>query len=137
MCCGVSLLIPPKILFLDEISNGVDPMSRKNLYSYLRTLKDTACFLITHKIDEAEKICDRIGIIVEGQIRELAHPSELKESHGIICMLSVTPVIQNGQREESYRYVDQTIQNRMAFCKPLNRWEERKSYQPDNVDEDN
>ncbi len=87
VCCGITLLIPPKILLVDEISNGVDPISRKNLYSYLRSLRETATFMITHRIDEAEKICDRIGIIVEGEIREIGHPLDLKDRHGIIYML--------------------------------------------------
>ena len=82
LCCAMALLVPPKILLLDEISNGVDPMARRNLYSYLRSLKETTTFLITHRIDEAEKICDQIGIIVEGQIRDIGSPRILKERHG-------------------------------------------------------
>jgi ABC-2 type transport system ATP-binding protein len=82
LCCAMALLVPPKILMLDEISNGVDPMARRNLYSYLRSLKDTTTLLITHRIDEAEKICDQIGIIVEGQIRGIGSPHALKERYG-------------------------------------------------------
>jgi ABC-2 type transport system ATP-binding protein len=82
LCCAMALLVPPKILLLDEISNGVDPMARRNLYSYLRSLKETTTFLITHRIDEAEKICDQIGIIVEGKIREFGPPHLLKEING-------------------------------------------------------
>ena len=82
LCCAMALLVPPKILLLDEISNGVDPMARRNLYSYLRSLKDTTTFLITHRIDEAEKICNQIGIIIEGQIREIGSPDNLKERNG-------------------------------------------------------
>lgn len=48
---------------MDEASNGVDPISRKNLYTYLKTLKSTSSLIITHRIDEAEKICDRIAIM--------------------------------------------------------------------------
>jgi ABC-type multidrug transport system ATPase subunit len=48
---------------MDEASNGVDPISRKNLYTYLKTLKDTSSLIITHRIDEAEKICDKIAIM--------------------------------------------------------------------------
>jgi len=58
LCCAMALLAPPQILLLDEISNGVDPLTRKNLYTYLNSLKETTIFLITHRIDEAEKICD-------------------------------------------------------------------------------
>ena len=82
LCCAMALLVPPRILFLDEISNGVDPMTRQNLYSYLLSLKNTTTFMITHRIDEAEKICDQIGIIVDGRIREMGNPIELKERHG-------------------------------------------------------
>ena len=82
LCCAMALLVPPKILLLDEISNGVDPMARRNLYSYLRSLKDTTTFLITHRIDEAEKICNQIGIIIEGQIRDIGSPDNLKERNG-------------------------------------------------------
>lgn len=48
---------------MDEASNGVDPISRKNLYTYLKTLKNTSAVIITHRIDEAEKICDKIAIM--------------------------------------------------------------------------
>jgi ABC-type multidrug transport system ATPase subunit len=48
---------------MDEASNGVDPISRKNLYTYLKTFKDTSSLIITHRIDEAEKICDKIAIM--------------------------------------------------------------------------
>ena len=82
LCCAMALLVPPRILMLDEISNGVDPMARRNLYSYLRSLKDTTTLLITHRIDEAEKICDQIGIIVEGQIRDIGSPHALKDRYG-------------------------------------------------------
>jgi ABC-2 type transport system ATP-binding protein len=66
LCCAMALLIPPKLLFLDEISSGVDPVARKNIYGYLRKLRNTTTLMITHRIDEAEKICDKIGILVDG-----------------------------------------------------------------------
>jgi ABC-type multidrug transport system ATPase subunit len=48
LCCAMALLLPPEILFLDEISNGVDPVARKNLYSYLRGMRNTTTLMITH-----------------------------------------------------------------------------------------
>ena len=89
LCFAMALLVPPKLLLLDEISNGVDPMARRNLYSYLRSLKETTTFLVTHRIDEAEKICDQIAIIVEGKIREIGSPHVLKERNGNELMLKV------------------------------------------------
>jgi ABC-2 type transport system ATP-binding protein len=84
----MALLIPPKILFLDEISNGVDPVARKNLYSFLRKLRNTTTLLITHKIDEAEKICDKIGIMVDGELY-VDTLQGLKQRHGRLYMLQV------------------------------------------------
>ena len=66
LCCAIALIKTPRILFMDEASNGVDPISRKLLYSYLKSLKSTSTLIITHRIDEAEKICDRIAIMAEG-----------------------------------------------------------------------
>ena len=88
LCCAMALLIPPKILFLDEISNGVDPVARKNLYSFLRKLRNTTTLLITHKIDEAEKICDKIGIMVDGELY-VDTPQGHKQRHGRLYMLQV------------------------------------------------
>jgi ABC-2 type transport system ATP-binding protein len=95
LCCAMALLIPPRILFLDEISNGVDPVARKNLYRYLRTLRNTATLLITHKIDEAEKICDKIGLLVDGELLDLDTPQALKGRHGSLYMLQVEAKIDN------------------------------------------
>jgi ABC-type multidrug transport system ATPase subunit len=89
LCCAMALLVPPQIIFLDEISNGVDPLARRNLYSYLHSLKGMTTFLITHRIDEAEKICDKIAIIVDGKIREIGHPQHLKDQHGALYMLQL------------------------------------------------
>ena len=89
LCCAMALLIPPMILFLDEISNGVDAVARKNLYSYLRSLKTTTTLMITHKIDEAERICNNIGLLVGGELLDLGTPQALKGRHGSLYMLQV------------------------------------------------
>ena len=51
---------------MDEPCNGFDPISRKNFYYYLSTLKDKTIVLTTQRIDEAENICDKIAIMVNG-----------------------------------------------------------------------
>ncbi len=58
---AMALIGKPPIIFLDEPSNGLDPVSRKNLYKYLRSLANEdkcAILLSTHEVDEADKICD-------------------------------------------------------------------------------
>ena len=85
----MALLVRPKILFMDEASNGVDPISRKNLYSYLKGVKGMSTLMITHRIDEAEKICDKLAIMVGGHFLECDSPGNLKERHGLVYMLRV------------------------------------------------
>ena len=66
LCISLCLLNDPKLIFMDEMSNGVDPISRKSIYKYLRSLKDASILLITHRVDEAEKICNNIAIMSDG-----------------------------------------------------------------------
>jgi ABC-type multidrug transport system ATPase subunit len=82
LCCIMALVTTPRLLLMDEASNGVDPMARKNLYTYLRTLKKTSVILITHRIDEAEKISDRVAIMSRGRFLDIDSPARLKEKHG-------------------------------------------------------
>ena len=91
LCCAMALINKPDLIFMDEFQNGVDPMSRKNLYSYLKSLKDTSTLIITHSIDEAEKICDSIAIMHRGKFLELDTPINLKEKYGTVFILQIEP----------------------------------------------
>lgn len=75
-----SLIHNPKVLFLDEPTTGLDPLSRRNLWDYLdkvRKEQGTTVFLTTHYLDEAEG-ADRVCIIQNGKIKKLATPDEIK-----------------------------------------------------------
>ena len=89
LCCAMALITTPKIIFMDEASNGMDPVARKRLYTYLKSLKGTSTLLITHRIDEAEKICDKIAIMTEGFFLDMDNPKNLKERHGLVFVLRV------------------------------------------------
>jgi ABC-2 type transport system ATP-binding protein len=74
------LMIKPKVLFLDEPSQGLDAVSRRDLWIYLRKVaknQNTTIFLTTHYIEEAEN-ADRVCIVNYGQIIFLGTPSEMK-----------------------------------------------------------
>jgi ABC-2 type transport system ATP-binding protein len=74
------LMIKPKVLFLDEPSQGLDAVSRRDLWIYLRKVaknQNTTIFLTTHYIEEAEN-ADRVSIVNHGQIIFLGTPSEMK-----------------------------------------------------------
>ncbi len=75
-----SLMHNPKVLFLDEPTSGLDPYSRKNLWSYLQTVRKeqkTTIFLTTHYLEEAEE-ADRVCIINQGKIISLGTPERIK-----------------------------------------------------------
>ena len=75
-----SLIHSPKILFLDEPTTGLDPLSRRNLWEYLGTVRreqDTTIFLTTHYLEEAED-ADRVCIIKGGKIEKLGTPDKIK-----------------------------------------------------------
>ncbi len=79
------LIHGPKILFLDEPTLGLDPASRKAVWSHIRDLKEahnTTIILTTHYMEEADSLADRIGIINNGRIIELDTPAALKKKVG-------------------------------------------------------
>jgi len=76
-----SLMHHPKILFLDEPTAGLDPISRRNLWSYLQDVRNneqTTVFLTTHYLEEAEE-ADHVCIINEGKIVALGTPEQVKK----------------------------------------------------------
>jgi ABC-2 type transport system ATP-binding protein len=80
---SVALLHEPKIVFLDEPTGGVDPITRRQFWEliYSAAARGTTVFVTTHYMDEAE-YCDRISIMVDGKIAALGTPAELKERFG-------------------------------------------------------
>jgi ABC-2 type transport system ATP-binding protein len=79
-----ALLSDPKVLFLDEPSIGLDPQIRRHLWEIIKKAKaeGKTIFLTTHYIEEAESLCDRVGILSKGKLIALGAPSELKRSIG-------------------------------------------------------
>jgi ATP-binding cassette subfamily A (ABC1) protein 3 len=75
-------LAAPKLTFLDEPTTGVDPVARRSLFDLLRKLKDSSVVLTTHRMDEAEALCDKIAIQVNGKFVCYGSPQHLKEKYG-------------------------------------------------------
>ncbi|HEX8725461.1 MAG TPA: ATP-binding cassette domain-containing protein [Gemmatimonadaceae bacterium] len=75
------LVHEPTILFLDEPTTGLDPVSRTSVWEMLRKIKherDLTVLLTTHYMDEADKLCDRIAIVDHGKLMALDSPMKLK-----------------------------------------------------------
>lgn len=77
---SVATLHRPEVVFLDEPTGGVDPITRRQFWEmiYKAAAGGTTVFVTTHYMDEAE-YCSRVSIMVDGQIRALGTPSELKQ----------------------------------------------------------
>ncbi|MEO8211255.1 MAG: ABC transporter ATP-binding protein [bacterium] len=74
-----TLINDPKIIFLDEPTTGLDPQARRNLWELIKKIKakGTTIMLTTHYMDEAEILCDRVGIIDNGEIITIDTPDNL------------------------------------------------------------
>jgi ABC-2 type transport system ATP-binding protein len=81
---GCALLHRPKLLLLDEPTVAIDPQARVNILEFIRALRDsgTAILYTTHYLEEAETLCQRIGVIDHGQLLAEGTLSELQERLG-------------------------------------------------------
>jgi ABC-2 type transport system ATP-binding protein len=92
---AVGMVNSPQVLFLDEPTTGLDPVSRSQLWAQIRALRDlgTTVFLTTHYMEEADALCDRVAIMDKGLIVAQGSPSELKAAvQGDIVSLTVNHV---------------------------------------------
>ena len=80
---GISLVGDPRIVFMDEPTSGLDPENRRHLWEVLSKCRaKRSIFLTTHMMEEAEALCDRIGVITNGVIRTVGDQFRLKSLYG-------------------------------------------------------
>jgi ABC-2 type transport system ATP-binding protein len=118
---AAALLHDPKILFLDEVTTGLDPQSATALRDFTRNLCNQGVTVIwtTHYMTEPEKICDRVGIISAGRLIQIGSPNELKRKVSELSVIEVvTPGLSNEKIEKirnlgevcSVKYNDPVLQ---------------------------
>ena len=95
-----ALVSRPRLLFLDEPTDGLDPVSTQTIHALIETAtrEGTAVFLTTHDMAEADKLSDRVAFIHEGRIVALDTPASLKQRFGMRA-LKVEVRLANGQTE--------------------------------------
>lgn len=83
-----ALIHKPKVLFLDEPTAGLDVQARRRMWDLVRNLNcnGTTVFLTTHYIEEAEALCQRVGIVNEGHLIALGEPADLRQKVGMITV---------------------------------------------------
>ena len=80
---AMALINDPDIVFLDELTTGLDPQSRRTIWELVRGIRDRGktVFLTTHLMEEAERLCDRVAIIDHGRIIDIDTPLRLVARH--------------------------------------------------------
>jgi ABC-2 type transport system ATP-binding protein len=79
----LALLNRPKLVILDELTQGLDPASRRDVWDAIRSLRDagTTVLLVTHYMDEAEALCDRVAVMDGGRVLDAGPPAQLVDRH--------------------------------------------------------
>jgi ABC-2 type transport system ATP-binding protein len=80
---ALALINDPEVVFLDELTTGLDPQSRRAIWELVRGIRDRGktVFMTTHLMEEAERLCDRVAIIEHGKIIDIGSPDELVRRH--------------------------------------------------------
>ena len=112
---GIAALARPPIMILDEPTTGLDPRSRRDLWSLVRRYKEsgTTVLLTTHYMEEAEVLCDRVGIIQNGHLLALDTVSNLRASHGYEFKLTYTCNGSTAEAQTIYGADDQELVERV------------------------
>ena len=80
---ALALINDPQLVFLDELTTGLDPQARRAIWDLVREIRQRGktVFLTTHLMEEAERLCDRVAIIDHGRIVDIGTPPELVRRH--------------------------------------------------------
>jgi ABC-2 type transport system ATP-binding protein len=101
---ALALINDPEIVFLDELTTGLDPKARRSIWELVKGIRDRGktVFLTTHFMEEAERLCNRVAIVDQGKIVALDTPSNLIRSLGseYRVVFSVSGELEKGRFEK-------------------------------------
>jgi ABC-2 type transport system ATP-binding protein len=88
---ALALINDPEVVFLDELTTGLDPQARRAIWDLVRGMRarGTTVFLTTHLMEEAERLCDRVAIIDHGRLVDIGAPAALVRRHCPVTTLVV------------------------------------------------
>src|SRR5258705_3297248 len=104
---ALALINDPELVFLDELTTGLDPQARRAIWDLVRGIRQRGktVFLTTHLMEEAERLCDRVAIIDHGRIIDIGTPAELVRRH---CPeRTVTVATEDSTAPERFRAIPQ------------------------------
>jgi ABC-2 type transport system ATP-binding protein len=115
---ALALINDPALVFLDELTTGLDPQSRRVIWDLVRGIRERGktVFLTTHLMEEAERLCDRVAIMERGRIIDIDTPDRLVTRHCPERTVIVT--IDDPSAEETFRkipHVEEVTRNELGF----------------------
>ena len=108
---GIAAVAWPPLMILDEPTTGLDPQSRRHVWSLLRRHREAGTFVLltTHNMEEAEALCDRVGIIRDGQLLALDTITNLRAEHGLEFKVTYFPNGRTGEGVTLYGSDDREL----------------------------
>lgn len=79
---ALALIGKPRVVILDELTTGLDPRARRRIWNTVESLRDQTVILVSHAMDEVERLCDRAALIDAGKIIAEGTPAQLRERAG-------------------------------------------------------
>jgi ABC-2 type transport system ATP-binding protein len=92
---ALALLDNPRVVFFDELTQGLDPLARGEVWAAIRDVRDrgTTVVLVTHFMDEAEALCDRVAVMRGGRVVDTGPPADLIARHARSTSVTFTPPV--------------------------------------------
>jgi ABC-2 type transport system ATP-binding protein len=102
---ALALIHRPELVFLDELTTGLDPQARRAIWTLVRDIRarGSTVFLTTHLMEEAERLCDRVAIIEHGRVIEMGTPPQLVARHCPQRSVFYSTDGENGERMHELR----------------------------------
>jgi ABC-2 type transport system ATP-binding protein len=115
---ALALINDPDLVFLDELTTGLDPQSRRAIWDLVRGIRERGktVFLTTHLMEEAERLCDRVAIIEHGRIIDIDRPEKLVDRHcpeRTVVLATDDPIAE--ERFRAIPRVEQVIRSDLHF----------------------
>jgi ABC-2 type transport system ATP-binding protein len=90
---ALALVNDPRLVFLDELTQGLDPVARRETWQHVEQARKQGAtvILVTHDMDEAERLCDRVAVIHEGRLLAAGRPAELASAAGTVAIRFSSP----------------------------------------------
>ncbi|MGD9694275.1 MAG: ABC transporter ATP-binding protein [Thermoleophilia bacterium] len=90
---ALALLNRPRVVFFDELTQGLDPLARGDVWEAIRDVRDRGAtvVLVTHFMDEAEALCDRVAVMRAGRVVDMGAPTDLIDRHARSTSVTFTP----------------------------------------------